>query len=71
MLVGTSAILAADVTFANLGLIVVDEEQLGEAIAKKINTGVSGSGGSGAGGVPNADEMSVDEMGGRSLVLLA
>ena len=28
VLVGTSAILTADVTFANLGLIVVDEEQL-------------------------------------------
>ena len=28
VLVGTSAILAANVTFANLGLIVVDEEQL-------------------------------------------
>lgn len=28
VLVGTSAVLAADVTFANLGIIVVDEEQL-------------------------------------------
>ena len=28
VLVGTSAILAADVSFANLGLVVVDEEQL-------------------------------------------
>ena len=28
VLVGTSAVLAAGVTFANLGLIVVDEEQL-------------------------------------------